>query len=200
MTRPLDFYFDFASPYGYFASHRIDEIAARHGRSVTWRPYLLGAAFKITGWVPAVNVPLKRDYVRRDIERSARRFGLPLTLPEGFPHMTLAAGRAYYWLFDQDADKAKALARALFHAYFGEGRDVSPPETVADVAETIGLDREAVLAAVGDQTVKGRFRAATDQAIERGAFGSPFIFVDGEPFWGSDRLDHIDRWLETGGW
>jgi len=88
----------------------------------------------------------------------------------------------------------------VFHAAFGEGRAVTSAELVAALAEPIGVDRAELLAALADPAVKQRLRAETDAAIARGAFGSPFVVVDGEPFWGSDRLDQVDRWLATGGW
>ena len=200
MAAPIDFYFDFSSPYGYIASHRIDAIAAKHGRAVNWRPYLLGVAFKATGMAPLSEQPMRGEYSLRDISRSARFHGVTLVMPEPFPVNALAPSRAYYWLLDQDAEEAKTLAKALFGAYFAAGRNVSQAEVVADVAAEQGGDREALLAALGDPAVKDRLRRETDEALERGAFGSPFVFVDGEPFWGNDRLDMVDKWLETGGW
>jgi 2-hydroxychromene-2-carboxylate isomerase len=200
MPAPLEFYFDFSSPYGYFASTRIDDIGARHGRQVAWRPFLLGVAFKATGQVPLVQQPIRGDYHRHDFARSARRLGLPFRMPETFPFLSLAAARAYYWLLDTDPGKAKALARIVYHAAFGEGRSVTPAETVADLVEPLGIDRGALLAAVDDPAIKERLKSETGAAIARGVFGSPFVFVDGEPFWGSDRLEQVDAWLAAGGW
>ena len=200
MAEPIDFYFDFSSPYGYFASLRIDEIAGRYGRDVTWRPFLLGVVFRITGQSPIVEQPMRGEYARRDFQRCARLYAAPFTWPERFPIPTLAAARAYYWLSDQDAARARALAKAVFHAYFGEGRDVSAPAAVVSAAEAIGVDGAALAAALTDAAVKERLKAENQAALDRGVFGSPYIFVDGEPFWGADRLDHVERWLETGGW
>lgn len=200
MSSPLDFYFDFSSPYGYLASIRIDAIAARHGREVTWRPFLLGVAFKATGQVPLVEQPIRGDYHRHDFARSARRFKVPFQMPERFPFLSLAAARAYYWLLDDDPARAKELARAVYHAAFGMGRNVTAAETVADLAQPLGVNRSALLSAVNDPKIKDRLKAETDAAIARGVFGSPFIIVDGEPFWGSDRLDQVEEWLATGGW
>jgi 2-hydroxychromene-2-carboxylate isomerase len=200
MSAPLDFYFDFSSPYGYLASTRIDEIGARHRREVAWRPFLLGIAFKATGQAPLVEQPIRGGYHRHDFARSARRLGVPFQLPGDFPFLSLAAARAFYWLSDVDSGKAKALARAIYHAAFAEGRSVTPPETVADIAGPLGIDRGALLAAVNDPVVKERLRTETDTALARGVFGSPFIIIDGEPFWGSDRLDQVEEWLASGGW
>ena len=200
MPEPIEFYFDFASPYGYLASHRIDAIAERHGRTAAWKPFMVGAAFKVTGAVPMMDAPVKGAYAGRDVARSARRLGVPFQFPAGFPHGTLAPARAYYWLADTDAAVAKDFARAAYHAYFGEGRDISRPEVTADIAAALGADPLALASAIQEPAIKARLKAVTDAAIERGVFGAPFVLVDGEPFWGHDRLDEIEAWLESGGW
>ena len=201
MADPIDFYFDFGSPYGYLASLRIDDIAAKHGRPVAWRPMLLGAVFKNEGTQPLSEYPMKGPYFKHDCIRTARRLGVPFALPENFPPNTIAAQRAYYWLQSTDTEKAKSFARNVYHAYFGEGRDVTQTEVVAKIASSAaGVGSEDVLAAVQDQAMKDRLRDATEQAINNGVFGSPFVIVDGESFWGNDRLDEVDAWLETGGW
>jgi 2-hydroxychromene-2-carboxylate isomerase len=198
--KPIDFYFEFASPYGYFASLKIDGIAGKFGRRVAWRPMMLGAVFRITGGEPSMNIPLKGDYFRRDVARCAKLIDAPFTYPEVTPMNSLAAGRAYYWLYDEDPQKAKALAQAVYRAHWGLGRDMSKAAEVARVAEPIGIEPEALIEAIQDPAVKRRLKDETEAAIERGVFGSPFVFVDGEPFWGHDRLDQVERWLGTGGW
>jgi len=200
MAEPIDFYFEFASPYGYLASTRIDAIAERHGRTVAWHPIMLGAAFKETGARPLTETPLKGPYLLHDVPRFARLLGVPLTLPPVMPMNSLAASRACIWLEEADPAQARPLARALLHAHWGEGRDLSLPEAVAEVAAGLAIDRGALLAAVADQRIKDRLKDQTQAAIERGVFGSPFIFVDGEPFWGADRLAQIEAWLARGGW
>jgi len=201
MADPIDFYFDFGSPYGYLASLRIDDVAAKHGRHVAWRPMLLGAVFKNEGTQPLSEYPMKGPYFKRDCFRTARRLGVPFVFPEKFPPNTITAQRAYYWLQGSDAEKAKSFARGIYHAYFGEEKDVTQAEVVAEIAgSTAGVDPEGVLAAVQDQAVKDKLRDATEQAIAKGVFGSPFFIVDGESFWGNDRLDEVDAWLASGGW
>jgi 2-hydroxychromene-2-carboxylate isomerase len=200
MREPIDFYFEFASPYGYLASTQIDALAGRHGRTVAWHPIMLGAAFKETGARPLTQTPLKGPYLLHDVPRFARLLGVPLTLPPVMPMNSLAASRTCVWLDEDRPELAKSLAQALFLAHWGEGRDLGAPEAVADVALGLGIDREALLAAVADQRIKDRLKDQTQAAIERGVFGSPFIFVDGESFWGADRLPHIEAWLSKGGW
>lgn len=199
-AEPIDFYFEFASPYGYFASLRIDTIAAAHEREVTWRPIMLGAALKLTGGGPNMNLPLKGPYLLHDAPRFARLLDVPFTLPPVMPMNSLAASRAYWWLHEQDPDMAKGFAECVYHCHWGEGRDLSTPEQVAEVGATLGIDPAELTAAVQKPEVKARLKAETDRSIERGVFGSPFIFIDGEPFWGADRLDQVERWLATGGW
>jgi 2-hydroxychromene-2-carboxylate isomerase len=196
MAEPIDFYFDFSSPYGYLASTEIDGLAEHHGRSVIWRPFVLGAAFKLTGQRALTEQPLRGDYARRDFARSARLLGVPFKLPEPFPFFALAASRACYWV--EAPSRAKALAKAVYHAAFGEGRDITPVPVVAEIARGLGI--QGLEQGVEQPASKAALRDATDQALARGVFGSPFFFVDGEPFWGHDRLDQLDRWLATGGW
>ncbi|MGQ9371185.1 2-hydroxychromene-2-carboxylate isomerase [Azospirillum sp. ST 5-10] len=200
MADAIDFYFDFASPYGYFASLQIDALAARHGRTVCWRPILLGAVFKITGMRPNMEQPLRGEYLAHDSGRIARMLGCPFRFPDVMPVRALNPSRAFWWLNGRSEAQARRLAAALYHAHWGEGRDIGPAETVAEVAGDQGLDPAEVTAALQDQAVKDRLRAETDQAIARGVFGSPFVIVDDEPFWGWDRLPMVERWLSTGGW
>jgi 2-hydroxychromene-2-carboxylate isomerase len=200
MPEPIDFYFEFASPYGYLASTQIEALAGRHGRSVAWHPIMLGGALKETGARPLTQTPLKGPYLLHDVPRFARLLGVPLRLPPVMPMNSLAASRACVWLDEESSEQAKSLAKALFHAHWGEGRDLSAPEAVADVAATLDIERDELLAAVADQRIKDRLKDQTQASIERGVFGSPFIFVDGEPFWGADRLPQVEAWLSQGGW
>jgi 2-hydroxychromene-2-carboxylate isomerase len=198
MARPIDFYFDYSSPYGYFAAMKIDDLAAKHGREVNWKPILLGAVFKVTGAQPLPTLPLKGAYALRDILRSARFHGVAYKQPAKFPIASQAPARAFYWANDRDPALAKKLAQSLYQAYFVQGHDISSPQITADVAATLGLKRDEVLAALNEPAVKDRLKSEVDAAIKLGVFGSPYIVIDGEPFWGIDRFDQIERWLASG--
>src|SRR6185295_1903183 len=100
MASPIDFYFDFSSPYGYLATERIDDIAARHGRTVDWHPMLLGVVFKQTGMQPLTQIPLKGDYAARDFVRTARMLSVPFRMPATFPIPSQAPARVMLWLRD----------------------------------------------------------------------------------------------------
>jgi len=199
MADPIDFYFDFSSPYGYLASTAIDGLAARHGRRVRWRPFLIGALYKQLGYMP-LEQPGKRAYFLHDVPRSARAMGVKLTIPASFPEALIAPARALYWIADRDEAKAAAFGAAAYRAYWSEGRKLADPQVVAEIAAGQGFAKDMVLAALNDPKVKDRLKAETDAAIAAGIFGSPFIIVDGERFWGSDRLDQVVKWLATGGW
>lgn len=199
MNKPIDFYFDFTSPYGYLMSEKIDALAARFGREVHWHPILLGLIFKKTGTPPPATVPLKGPYTVRDFERSARFLSVPYCLPSRFPLPTQAAGRTYYWLQARDGALAKKFALAVFRALFVEDRDISSPDVVAELAARFGVVPDELLAALALPEVKERLQTASDQAAQRGVFGSPFIVIDDEPFFGVDRLPQIEQWLTTGG-
>ena len=199
MADSIEFWFDFSSPYSYLASERIDDLAAKHGRKVKWRPVMLGAAFKASGLPLLLSVPLKGDYSKRDIERSARFMDVPYTFPPKFPLATLVAARGYYWLHGQDCGKAREFAHAVFRAYWVAGRDISELPLVLDIAVKLGIDGDAFATAIATTEIKDRVKQETDAAIAKGMFGAPYSMVDGEPFWGADRLPQIDKWLATGG-
>lgn len=200
MANPIHFYFDFASPYGYMGATKISALAAKYGRGVEWKPYLLGAVFKITGGVPLPAIPLKGDYHRRDMERCARLHGIPFKLPTKFPIAGQSPARVVYWLEPQGPAKQEEAVLALYRAYMVNDRDISSPDVTADVVAALGHDRQKALDIIGDPAMKERLKQETEAAIQLGAFGSPHVIVDAEPFWGFDRFDQIDRWLGTGGW
>ncbi|MDD5175119.1 MAG: 2-hydroxychromene-2-carboxylate isomerase [Sterolibacterium sp.] len=199
MAEPIEFYFDFSSPYSYLASEMIDELAAKYGRRVKWRPMMLGAAFQKTGLPLLVTVPLKGEYSLRDFSRSARFYGHPFKFPVKFPLATVVAARAYYWLHGQDCAKAREFAHAIFRAYWMEGRDISELTVIQEIANGLGIDKDALTKAVASPEIKERLKSETDGAIAKGMFGAPYFIVDGEPFWGADRLPQIEKWLQTGG-
>jgi 2-hydroxychromene-2-carboxylate isomerase len=197
-NRPIDFYFDFSSPYSYIASEWIEALAARHGRTVRWHAILLGATFQVAQLKSPVSYPLKREYSMLDFARSARFAGVPFTMPEKFPIPTQNAARVFWWLQSSDEARAVAWARAGLRAYFTRGVDLSDPACLKAHAAEFGLDPQATEAVWNDAHWKERLKQANDAAIATGVFGAPFFVVDGEPFWGNDRRAQIERWLDKG--
>ncbi len=199
MSEPIEFYFDFSSPYSYIAAEVIDGLAEKYGRKVKWRPMLLGVVFQKTGQPLLVNVPLKGEYSLRDFARSARYHGVPFRFPAKFPMSTVSAARAYYWLHGQDCGKARAFARAAFRAYWVDSRDISDLAVLQDIAASLGIDGTALAAGIATPEIKERLKVETNTALAKGMCGAPYFVVDNEPFWGVDRLPQIEKWLQTGG-
>jgi 2-hydroxychromene-2-carboxylate isomerase len=208
----VDFYFDFSSPYGYIASERIEAVAATHGRLVHWHPLLLGVVFQSTGGAPLVNVPLKGQYHEHDFLRSARLHGVEFHRPSRFPVSGVAATRLFYWLQQHSPVLAVALAQALYRAFFIHDIDIADPEQALQVFNDLRLSKPALFeqlssagpaltldaarTGMGSAEIKQRTRSETEAAMARGVFGSPFFLVDGEAFWGLDRLDQVARWMQ----
>jgi 2-hydroxychromene-2-carboxylate isomerase len=202
MPTPIAFYFDFISPYGFFASRQVEELAARHGRTVDWRPMLLGVAvMKVMGLKPLLETPLKGDYVRRDVLRRARRQGIRLGRDlNGSVGNPLPPARAVYWVRQHHPHLQAPLVHALYDAFWIEGRDLSTPEAVAAIRLPAGLEPAALAAGTASEEAATSLRNAVAASIKAGVFGSPTIVVDEEPFWGSDRIAEVDEWMSRGGW
>nr|PZN74932.1 MAG: 2-hydroxychromene-2-carboxylate isomerase [Pseudomonadota bacterium] len=201
-ARQIDFYFDFISPYGYLASLRIDEIGARYGIPVAWHPILIGVTvLKIMGLKPLMETPLKRDYVVREIARYCRRHGVTLGRPLDGPMMNpLPAGRAFAWMLRHAPEHARPFARAVFDAYWREGRDLSVAEELRAAARIAGVPDEMIAAALSSEEASALLRESIERAVARGVFGSPFVLVDDEPFFGVDKLELIEEWIRCNGW
>jgi len=200
VSAPIDFHFDFSSPYGYLLSEKIDAVAAKYGRQVRWHPILLGVVFKATGSAPlTLQNPAKAAYSRLDFERSARFMGIPYRHPTHFPLATQNAARAYYWLDGEDCALARQFAHAIFRALYVDDRDISAPETVLEIAADLGVDRSILETALQSPAIKARLKDEVDQAMQAGVFGSPHVVIDDEAFFGADRLPQIEKWLESGG-
>ena len=197
---PIDFWFDFSSPYGYLMSEKIDAVAAAHGRKVRWHPVLLGVIFQATGSRPPVDgVSAKAKYMLNDFHRSARHLGIPYNPPSRFPLPTQNAARAFYWLHGQDCGLARQFSHAVYRAFFVDDLDISAPDTVLNIAVRLGVEREQLAAALQAPEIKARLKDECEQALAAGVFGSPHVIVDGEHFFGADRLPQIEHWLQTGG-
>ena len=199
---PLHFYFDFISPYGYFASLRIEELAARHGREVEWHTMLLGVSvLKVMGLKPLLDTPLKGDYVKGDVKRYARKHGIPLgrdlDAPVGNP---LPAARAFCWVKEHHPHLQAPMAQALYRAYWAEGRDLSTPESLADIDLPPGMDPSWIESGARSEFAATLLRREVDASLRSGVFGSPTVIVDGEMFWGVEGLADVEEWLERGGW
>lgn len=198
LASPIDYYFDFSSPYSYIASEWIEALAARHGRTVDWKAILLGVTFQAAELKSPVFYPIKREYALRDVERSARFEGVPLSIPPRFPVATHNAARVFWYLKSIDAERAVDWAHSGLRAYFARGVDPSDNAALEALAQEFGLAPGIAELVWSDPRWKLQLKQENDAAIAAGVFGAPFFVVDGEPFWGNDRRTQIERWLEQG--
>ncbi len=197
----IDFYFDFISPYGYLGAVGAAGVAARTGRRLRWRPMLLGiSVLKVMGLKAAPDIPLKGDYAAHDWPRCARLMEIPHAPDAPVRFASLTAMRAFHWLDRSDPDLAADFGQAIFRAHWGEGRDMSSLQAICEEACGLGVDPDALSAAVSGMEVKEGLRAAVEESLALGVFGCPSFIVDGELFWGADRLDQVERWIVSGGW
>lgn len=200
MKSPIHFYFDFSSPYAYFAAEMIEDFAARVGRQTEWHPMLLGAVFKAIGGQPLTQWPMKGEYALRDFRRSAAHYGVPFRTPSAFPISTINTCRAALWMQEKHPAHAKKFILELLRAYFRDDRDIGKLDVIGEVAKALGYDGNEVIAAAQTDEIKAKLKAAVDDAMAKGVFGAPFFIVDGEPFWGADRLPMMETWLTKGAW
>jgi 2-hydroxychromene-2-carboxylate isomerase len=189
----LDFFFDVGSPYSYLCATQIDGVAGKHGATVRWRPFLLGAVFKAAGNDQTFRVPTKAKWMLDDLKQWAELYDEPFQFPALFPANTIRAMRAC--CFAETKDRVRGMAMALFSGYWTRGIDPSSEEGIRQGCMTAGLDPVEVFAAVESQPIKDKLRAHTDDALKAGAFGAPTILCDGKLLWGNDRLVILDHLL-----
>ncbi|UVE18230.1 2-hydroxychromene-2-carboxylate isomerase [Pseudomonas sp. LS44] len=189
MSKTVEFFFDFGSPTAYLAWTQLPKIAAATGATIVWRPLLLGGVFKATGNQSPAAIAAKGRYMNHDLARFARRYGVPLRFNPYFPINTLMLmrGAAGY----QDDPRFHAYLTTIFQAMWVDEKPMGRPEVVAEVLAAAGFDAAEFERLINDETVKERLKASTEEAIARGVFGAPSFFVDGELYFGQDRLDFI---------
>ncbi len=200
--RPIRFYFDFISPFGYFASLRIDDLARRHGREVDWISMLVGVSVMKVMGIPAIaSLPLKGPYVINDARRYARQHQVEFKRVHAAPiSRPVDAGRVFAWAKEIDEAAAKRLAALIFEAYFVRCLDIAQERVLRSCVAQAGLQWDAFAAARADGSAAALLHRNVDTSIQHGVFGSPFFIVDGEPFFGLEKLPLVEEWLATGGW
>lgn len=198
---PIAFYFDLFSPFGYLASTQIEKIAARHGRSVDWRPVLVGiTVLKIMDMRPLPTYPLKGPYLDNEMERFAKLYNVPFKRHGLQNHNSLNAMRAFVWLKEIEPRLATDFAKAIYARLWIEGNDITSMQACADEAEKLGVDRDDLLEALASSRMKHALRRDVQSAIDNGVFGVPFFIADGEKFFGNDHIWMMEHWLENGSW
>jgi 2-hydroxychromene-2-carboxylate isomerase len=194
MARTLEFYFDYGSPYSYLADTQVEAIAQRTGAALERKPMLLGGVFKATGNHSPAELPAKSKWSAFDMPMWAHHYGVPFNRNPHFPVNTLAlmrgaAAAQIDGLFDR-------YHPAMFKAMWVDGRNLNDTKEVAAVLTAAGLDAQKFGQRIQDQDAKDRLKATSDDAVARGVFGAPTMFVDDMMFFGNDRLPFVERALK----
>jgi 2-hydroxychromene-2-carboxylate isomerase len=194
----LNFWFEFASTYSYPAMMRITSLADAAGIALKFRPFLLGPVFKAQGWETSpFNLYISKGRnMWRDLERLCEELKLPFRRPDPFPQNSLQASRLA--LVGLDAQWGEDFCRSVFRAEFAEGRRIDEPAVLSELLAALSVDPYPVFAAAQTDAIKAKLRSQTEEALQLGIFGAPsFITMDGELFWGNDRLERAIAWART---
>ncbi|TWC58516.1 2-hydroxychromene-2-carboxylate isomerase [Pseudomonas sp. SJZ080] len=191
MSKAVEFYFDLGSPATYLAYTQLPKICAQTDSQLIYIPILLGGIFKATGNASPATIPAKGLYMFQDLDRYAKRYGVPLKFNPNFPINTLMLMRAVTGMQLRHPERFQAFIDCLFRAIWVEGRNLADLATVAAVLTQNGFDPTEVLALTADEDVKATLKNNTEKAVQRGVFGAPSMFVDNQLYFGQDRLDFI---------
>jgi 2-hydroxychromene-2-carboxylate isomerase len=191
MSKRVEFFFDVGSPTTYLAWTQLPALCAQAGAELVYRPMLLGAVFQAAGNASPVSVPAKGRFMGDDMARFARRYGVPFTMNPHFPINTLTLMRGAAGVQLHAPERLDAYLRGVFKAMWVDGLNLNDPAVAAQVLAGAGFDPAQVLGWAGDAAAKAALRATTDEAVARGVFGAPTMFVGAEMFFGQDRLDFV---------
>lgn len=188
--KTVDFYFDLSSPYSYLAATQVPALAARHGADVRWKPMVLAAVFKAADNHMPAQSPPKARYMLHDLDRWAKKYGVPFKMSSRFPMNTVKPERLV--IAAEPTGLAPKLAQELFHAMWVDDRDIASDLEMRACAMAVGLDADGLLAAIDTPEVKNKLRAYTDEAIALEAFGAPTFVYEGKLYWGNDRMEFLE--------
>jgi 2-hydroxychromene-2-carboxylate isomerase len=196
MTTTVEFFFDFGSPTAYLACQRLLQLRTQYDMAIDFRPMLLGGIFKATGNASPVTIPAKGRYMAElDLPRFAKRYGVSLNFNPYFPINTLTLMRGA--IAAQRQGVFEPYLEAVYRAMWVDQKNMGDPEQVAETLRDAGLDEHALLAATQDPDIKAELQASTEEAVQRGAFGAPTLFIGDEMFFGQDRLDFVEETLAS---
>jgi 2-hydroxychromene-2-carboxylate isomerase len=191
MAKSFEFWFDLGSPAAYLAWKRLPRFLAQTGSTVVYKPMLLGGVFKAQGNASPVTIPAKGKWLFGDLARFARRDGVPLAYPPGFPLNTLALMRIAIGLLLRNPSRFAAYVDALYDALFAQALDLRDEQVLAATLSAAGFDPAELLALGSDPEIKQALIKNTEEAVARGVFGAPTFFVGDEMFWGQDRMEFV---------
>jgi 2-hydroxychromene-2-carboxylate isomerase len=200
MSKTIQYFFAPQSPYVYLGHERLLRLGTQYGAMIEPKPFDIGAVFSETGGLPlAKRAPQRQAYRLEELRRWADYVGLPINLqPKFFPvdqtaaSLLLVAARE-----EKGADEALELASAILRAVWAEDRDIADAATLEQLAGDAGYDGAALLAASRTPETRQKYEGFTKEALDAGVFGAPWYVVDGQGFWGQDRLDFVERLLQS---
>lgn len=195
-AKTVEFFFDVGSPAAYLAWTQLPRIAAQAGATIAYKPMLLGGVFQATGNQSPMTVPAKGRYMQADLQRHAGRYGVEFRHNPHFPINTLTLMRGATGLQMREPQRLQAYGDAVYRAIWVEARNMNDAAEVGAALAAAGFDPQALLALAGDAQVKEQLRSVTQEAVARGVFGAPAFFIDGELYWGQDRLDFVKEALQ----
>ena len=191
----VEFYFDYNSPYSYFASLRIEQVCAAAGAELEWLPMVLGGVFQSMHHTPSFQNPVRAKYLWEDLQNLADAYGLPYKPRTTFLFKGVLPLRATIQVA-QGQERGKAV-HALFRGAFAEDKELGDARVVEALLNEAGLNGKALVAGAEQQHVKDQLKESTDRAVARGVFGAPTMFLDGKKmFWGQDRLPILEHFLK----
>jgi 2-hydroxychromene-2-carboxylate isomerase len=193
--KTFEFWFDFGSPAAYLAFTQIPQIEAETGAKAIYRPMLLGGVFQATGNQSPAAIPAKGKYIFDDFNRFSKRYDVPFSNNPHFPINTLLLMRGATGLQQQQSERFLAYCTAVFDAIWVNALNMNEPATVGGALLKAGFDPQKLMALANDQATKDALKASTTEAVSRGVFGAPTFFVDGQMYWGQDRLDFVKEAL-----
>ena len=197
MTKTVEFFFDVGSPAAYLAWTQLPALCGDCAGAIDFKPMLLGGVFQATGNQSPMMVPAKGSYMQKDLALHAQHYGVPFRHNPHFPINTLTLMRGAVAMQLQQPERFHAYVDAVFRAIWVDAKDMNDPQVVAEVLTQAGFDPAALLAQASQPAVKERLKQVTQDAVARGVFGAPTFFVDGQMFWGQDRLDFVKQALKA---
>ena len=197
MAKKLEFYFDIVSPTAFLAYCRLKQLAEQYELEIVYKPMLLGGVFKATDNTTPIAIPAKGRYMMEsDLPRFVRRYGIELNLNPFFPINSIQIQRGAL-----AADKLGCLEsylQAMFTAMWVDGKNLGDMEVAAELMSQAGLDANALVELIQSPDIKSALISNTEEAVSRGAFGAPTMYMDGEMYFGQDRLDFVEEALQAG--
>lgn len=190
----IEFFWEPGSPYSYLAATQVEQIAQDTGAQIRWKPFLLGKVFEARGTKLPASIPAKAQYMFKDLARWAQQYRVPLGMPKVFPVHSLLASRCA--IAAAELGHEAAAAKTILGTYWGQGQDISQPDVLTQAFDKAGLNGAAILARTQEASVKDQLKTNTEEALQRGVFGAPTMFVGDAMFWGNDRLDQMKLVLQ----